>query len=101
MSKHAILNLLREVVGGEGKATYLPKHPGYKARMMTSDSDSGCSLGRKVTEGKGSQAETLSLALRKNSGAITLLQEDSLQILAVLSSYGSLKLLVSSLHSKL
>ena len=39
-----------------------------------------------------------SLALRKNSDAITLLQEGSLLILAVLlSSYGSLKSLVSSL----
>ena len=42
--------------------------------------------------------ETLPLALRKNSDAITLLQEGSLLTLAVLlSSYGSLKSLVSSL----
>ena len=62
--------------------------------------NTGCALPARwpyETEGKGSQAETLSLALRKNSGAITLLQEGSLLILAVLSSYGSLKSLVSSL----
>ena len=47
-------------------------------------------------ERKGKErAETLPLALRKNSDAITLLQEGSLLTLAVLSSYGSLKLQVA------
>ena len=46
---------------------------------------------------EGSQAETLSLAVRKNSDAITFLQQGSLLILAVLlSSYGTPK----SLYSK-
>ena len=55
--------------------------------------------GLTLSNGRGrSQAETLPLALRKNSGAITLLQEGSLLTLAVLlSSYGSLNSLVSSL----
>ena len=55
--------------------------------------------GLTLSNGRGrSQAETLPLALRKNSGAITLLQEGSLLTLAILlSSYGSLKSLVSSL----
>ena len=55
--------------------------------------------GLTLSNGRGrSQAETLPLALRKNSDAITLLQEGSLLTLAVLlSSYGSLKSLVSSL----
>ena len=52
--------------------------------------------GLTLSNGRGrSQAETLPLALRKNSDAITLLQEDSLLTLAaLLSSYGSLKSLV-------
>ena len=44
-----------------------------------------------------SQAETLPLALQKNSNAITFLQEGNLLTLAVLlSSYGSLNLKVAS-----
>ena len=44
-----------------------------------------------------SQAETLTLALRKISDAVTTLQEASWLTSAVISSYGSLKSLVSSL----
>ena len=44
------------------------------------------------------QAETLTVALRKNSDAITLLQQGNFLTFAVLlSSYSSLKSLVSSL----
>ena len=44
-----------------------------------------------------SQGETLPLALQKNSDAITLLKQGSLLTLAVLSSFLTLKSLVSSL----
>ena len=59
--------------------------------------------GLTLSNGRGrSQAKTLPSALRKNSGAITLLQEGSLLTLAVLlSTYGSLKSLVSSLCASL
>ena len=55
--------------------------------------------GLTLSIGRGmSQGETLPLALQKNSDAITLLKQGSLLTLAVLlSSYGSLKSLVSSL----
>ena len=49
------------------------------------------------TEEGGSQAETLLLALGKNSDAITLLQEGSLLYLtALLSNYGNLNSLVAA-----
>ena len=74
--------------------------PASETRLAMSVVNTGGELpGLTLSNGRGrSQAERLPLALRKNSDAVSLLQEGSLLTLAVLlSSYGSLKLLVSSL----